>query len=284
MLAVALSVAADAPPAEKSNVRDVTEAVAPSLRPGDLVVTTWPEQVPVLAYYLPEGLRYATLTGPVPDLGVTDWRDGVERLEATSAERDLAPLMDGLRPGRRMALVQPIIYDLGPWSAPWTELVRLRSEEWAQYVSNDRRFGVDPPASRPPLFPRGPDPGPGDGLPQDARSRPRARGAPRVALRRRAARGRGGAAQRQHEAGAGDAGLGVGEAQVAAHAHGELAADREAEAEAALRARGAAAVEALEDVLALLRRDAAAAVGDRRRWPSSPTPPASTRTGSPGGP
>ena len=157
VLAVALSVAADAPPSEKSNVRDVAEAVAPSLRPGDLVVTTWPEQVSVLSYYLPEGLRYATLTGPVPDLGVTDWRDGVERLEATSAERDLAPLMDALPPGRRMALVQPIIYDLGPWSAPWTELIRLRSEEWAQYMSNDRRFGVirQDPAS---LFPRDPIP------------------------------------------------------------------------------------------------------------------------------
>jgi hypothetical protein len=157
VLAVALSVTADAPPGEKSNVRDVSEAVAPSLRPGDLVVTTWPEQVPVLSYYLPEGLRYATLTGPVPDLGVTDWRDGVERLDATSAERDLAPLMDDLRPGRRMALVQPIIYDLGPWSAPWTELVRLRSEEWAQYVSNDRRFGIvrhEPPS----MFPRDPIP------------------------------------------------------------------------------------------------------------------------------
>jgi hypothetical protein len=43
-------------------------------------------------------------------------------------------------------LVQPIIYDLKPWSAPWTELVRLRSEEWTQYLSNDRRARRDPPA------------------------------------------------------------------------------------------------------------------------------------------
>ena len=76
-----LSVAVDGPPGEKSNVRDVAEAVAPSLRPGDLVVATQPEQVPVLSYYLPAGLRYATLTGPVRDLGVTDWRDGVARLQ-----------------------------------------------------------------------------------------------------------------------------------------------------------------------------------------------------------
>ena len=50
---------------EKSNVRDVATAIAPSLRPGDLVVATQPEQVSVLDYYLPDGLRYATLTGPV---------------------------------------------------------------------------------------------------------------------------------------------------------------------------------------------------------------------------
>ena len=123
-------------------MREVAAAIAPSLRPGDLVISTQPEQIPVLHYYLPPGLRYATLTGPVPDVGVTDWRDGVERLEATSPERDLAPLIDALPSGRRVALVQPIIYYLGRWSAPWTKLVRLSSEEWAQYLSNDPRFGV----------------------------------------------------------------------------------------------------------------------------------------------
>ena len=129
-------------PAQKSNVRAVATAIAPSLRAGDLVVATQPEQVPVLAYYLPDGLRYASLTGPVADIGVTDWRDGVERLRGSSAERDLAPLLDSLEPGRRLALVVPQIYAIGRWSAPWTELVRLRSEEWLQFVSNDPRFGL----------------------------------------------------------------------------------------------------------------------------------------------
>jgi mannosyltransferase len=140
--------AIDGAPGQKSNVRAVTESIGPSLRPGDLVVATQPEQVPVLHYYLPEGLRYATLTGPVADTGVADWRDGVERLRATSPERDLAPLLDSLRPGQRFALVVPQIYSIGRWSAPWTEQVRLRSEEWLQYASNDPRLGlttVEPP-------------------------------------------------------------------------------------------------------------------------------------------
>jgi mannosyltransferase len=154
---VAVLWAIDGAPAQKSNVREVAESIAPSLRPGDLVVATQPEQVPVLHYYLPDGLRYATLTGAVRDTGVTDWRDGVERLEATSAPRDLRPLLDAMRPGQRLALVVPTIYAIGRWSAPWTRLVRLRSEEWLQYVSNDPRFGltaIEPPSP----FPASPNP------------------------------------------------------------------------------------------------------------------------------
>jgi mannosyltransferase len=154
---VAVLWAIDGAPEEKSNVRAVATAIAPSLRPGDVVVATQPEQVSVLHYYLPAGLRYATLTGPVPDVGVTDWRDGVERLRATSPERDLAPVLDAMRPGQRLALVVPTIYAVGRWSAPWTELIRLRSEEWLQYVSNDRRFGLT--AIEPELpFPASPNP------------------------------------------------------------------------------------------------------------------------------
>jgi hypothetical protein len=134
--------AADGAPDDKSNVRDVAEAISPSLRPGDLVVSTQPEQVSALAYYLPEGVRFATLTGAVSDTGVTDWRDGTERLGATTAERDLAPLLDGLEPGQRVVLVTPIFFDVRRWQAPWTELVRLRSGEWRQHISNDPRFSV----------------------------------------------------------------------------------------------------------------------------------------------
>jgi hypothetical protein len=137
---VAILWAYDVWPTTKSNVRQVATAIAPSLSPGDVVVSTQPEQVPVLNHYLPPGLRYATLTGFVKDVGVTDWRDGVERLRATSPERDLQPILDGLEPGRRLVMMTPIIFDEARWRAPWTELVRVRSEEFSQYVSNDTRF------------------------------------------------------------------------------------------------------------------------------------------------
>jgi mannosyltransferase len=152
---VAVLWAIDGAPAAKSNVRDVAEVIAPSLQPGDLVVATQPEQVSVLDYYLPGGLRYATLTGAVPDSGVTDWRDGVERLEATSAERDLQPLIDAMEPGQRLVLVVPEITSVGRWSAPWTSLVRLRTEEWLQQVSNDPSLSLVAvePADPSPLSP-----------------------------------------------------------------------------------------------------------------------------------
>jgi mannosyltransferase len=144
-------------PTTKSNVRTVATAIGPSLAPGDVVVSTQPEQVPVLHHYLPPGLRYATLTGYVKDVGVTDWRDGVERLEATSPQRDLKPILDELQPGRRLVLVTPIIFDDARWRAPWTKLVRLRSEEFNQYLTNDARFRtvtIYPPYPRK----RGPNP------------------------------------------------------------------------------------------------------------------------------
>jgi mannosyltransferase len=141
VVAAALS-AGDTAPDDKSNVRDVTRSISASLAPGDLVVSTQPEQVSVLAYYLPDGLRYATLTGALDDTGVTDWRDGPERLGATTPERDLAPLLDELEPGQRVVLVTPIFFDVRRWQAPWTELVRLRSGEWRQHLSNDGRFAI----------------------------------------------------------------------------------------------------------------------------------------------
>ncbi len=92
-------------PVTKSNVHSVTEEIAPSLRPGDTVISTQPEQVPVLHYYLHAvlDLRYATLFGPLSDLGVTDWRDGTEHLAADLHPQDLDPVLDAVaaRPARR---------------------------------------------------------------------------------------------------------------------------------------------------------------------------------------
>jgi mannosyltransferase len=137
LLLVSIMWIQDAAPVEKSNVRAVMNSIAPGLAPGDLIISTQPETVPVLHYYLPDGMRYATLTGGLTELGVWDWRDGVKRLQATKPARDLAPLIAALPPGHRVVLVEPITWELSHWQAPWTKLVRIRSEEWSQFLSND---------------------------------------------------------------------------------------------------------------------------------------------------
>jgi mannosyltransferase len=127
-------------PSEKSNVAGASAAVAAGLEPGDLVVSTQPEQVPVLAHYLPGGLRYATPLGPVADPEVMDWRDALPRLETTEPADALVPLLDSLPSGSRILLVAPDVDGAKRWRAPWTRLVAERSDEWALVLAADERF------------------------------------------------------------------------------------------------------------------------------------------------
>jgi mannosyltransferase len=127
-------------PDEKSNVERATAALSAGLEPGDLVLSTQPEQVPVLAHYLPDGLRYATPLGPVADPGVMDWRNALARLEATQPERALVPLLDSMPRGAQLLLVAPDVSDDRRWRAPWTRLVAERSDEWALVLGADERF------------------------------------------------------------------------------------------------------------------------------------------------
>jgi hypothetical protein len=125
---------------DKSNARKVMRQVDDRLRPGDLVISTHPEQVPVLSYYLPPRLRYATTLGPVDDPRVMDWRDAQARLELTTPETELDPVLATVERGGRVMLVRPLIGEGIEWSAPWTELVRRRSAEWGRALAEDRRF------------------------------------------------------------------------------------------------------------------------------------------------
>src|SRR3712207_7953513 len=111
----------------------------PRLQPGDLVVSTQPEQVPVLSYYLPEELRYATPFGVQTDLGVTDWRDGPQHFDRTGVDTQLLPLVDRLKPGQQLLLVRPIIARPERWHAPWTSRVRDRSIEYEGVLRGDPR-------------------------------------------------------------------------------------------------------------------------------------------------
>lgn len=138
--AAACAWALDVDPRAKSNVAGASSALSARLEPGDLVVSTQPEQVPVLAHYLPDGLRYATPLGPVADPAVMDWRDALSRLEKATADGALAPVLDSLPSGARVLLVAPEVGDGSRWRAPWTRLVAARSGEWASSLGTDARF------------------------------------------------------------------------------------------------------------------------------------------------
>jgi mannosyltransferase len=125
---------------DKSNARAIAAGVAPSAHPGDLVLSTHPEEVPVLRYYLGPGLRWATELGRVRDPQVMDWRDALARLRATSTRRDLAPLLASVRPGQRLIVFSPVFRDYRAWKAKWTKEVFLRSTVWTDVIARNPHF------------------------------------------------------------------------------------------------------------------------------------------------
>lgn len=136
----------------KSNVRAVGTMLQTQVTPGDLVVSTHPEQLPVVAYYFPKGLRYATSLGIEADQRLFDWRDAVQRLRETKPRPTARALVSTLQEGQELVLVLPILRTYR-WKAPWTSLVRRRGFQWERALDNDKRlrreavvpvFGYDP--------------------------------------------------------------------------------------------------------------------------------------------
>jgi len=124
----------------KENAREIIHGVAPLIRPGDLVLSTHPEQVPVLRYYLGPGYRWATTLGPDQDPQVMDWADALPRLRAVTPRADLEPVLDSIRPGQHLVVVSPVFRDYRAWEARWTRLVYVTSEIWTRAIAHDPRF------------------------------------------------------------------------------------------------------------------------------------------------
>jgi hypothetical protein len=123
----------------RANVKEIADRLRPQLRAGDLVISTHPEQVPVVRYYLPGRFTFATPMGPVPDADVFDWRDVVERLRRSTPKHDLVPLIDHLAVGRRVALLQPVD-TFAVHNPEYVELFGARSLQWAHALRRDPRL------------------------------------------------------------------------------------------------------------------------------------------------
>lgn len=126
--------------AYKTNVRVVAADVRSELRPGDWVLSTHPEQIPLLHHYLPDGLTYFDQRGRVADPQVMDWRDALDELRATRVPTHLYPLIDDLPVGRRILLIRPLVSRRHEWVAPWTALVKNQSYEWLRAMERDPRL------------------------------------------------------------------------------------------------------------------------------------------------
>ena len=128
---------------EKENAKQIAAQLAPSMHPGELVISTHPEQVPVLRYYLGPGLRWATTLGPVPDSQVFDWRDAVDRLRAAKPQATLEPLLATVPRGGEFVVVAPVFRDYRAWNAKWTRLVWHRSVAWTSLLQHDPRLRLE---------------------------------------------------------------------------------------------------------------------------------------------
>jgi mannosyltransferase len=118
----------------KSNVGRIAPVVRAQLGPGGLVLSTQPEEVPTLAYYLPEVSRFGTPLGRVPDPRVVDWRGALNRLEDSSVSRVLMPMVDSMRPGQHILLVVPITTLTTPL---WLNLIGRDSVQWTRALTRD---------------------------------------------------------------------------------------------------------------------------------------------------
>jgi mannosyltransferase len=121
----------------KSNVAPVAAQIRPHLGSDPLVLATQPEEIPVLANYLPSVRHFGTPLGRVPDPHIVDWRDILARFERSSVHGVLSPLLAGLHPGQRVALVVPIKFSTAPL---YMKLIHRASDRWLYALSHDRQL------------------------------------------------------------------------------------------------------------------------------------------------
>jgi mannosyltransferase len=118
----------------KSNVASLAAAINPYISPTTLVLSTQPEQVPTLAYYMPKITHFGTPLGPVPDPRVVDWRNALEKFEGSRRHAVLRPMLKSLTPGQRVLLVIPTSFTKEP---RWMKLIYLDSKSWLKYLQHD---------------------------------------------------------------------------------------------------------------------------------------------------
>ena len=131
------------PPYVKSNLRAITDEVGPRLQPGDLVISPDYGEIPLLAYYLPPGLRYANAEGLVADPLVADQRDATDRLRRVRPQEALRPLVDAMPVGGRVLLVCPPVSAPSAGDPEFIRLIVLRCADVDQLLTGAEHLERD---------------------------------------------------------------------------------------------------------------------------------------------
>lgn len=130
-----------AAPAYKSDMQDIAAEMNGRLHPGDLVVVGQPEQTPLANFYLDRGLRFAnTMQGIDNQPTFMDWVNALQRYRKANPWKIVPPLLNSLKPGQQLLLINPLTEGVINWTAPWTNTIRLRTAQWESIIHHDKQM------------------------------------------------------------------------------------------------------------------------------------------------
>jgi len=133
-----------AAPGFKSDLQDISAEMNARLHPGDLVIVGQPEQTPLVNFYLDRGLRFAnTMQGIDRDPTFMDWVNALERYQKEDPRKVVRPLLNSLKPGQQLLLVNPLTEGVLNWVAPWTWTIRLRTAQWESIIHQDKSLKLE---------------------------------------------------------------------------------------------------------------------------------------------
>lgn len=126
-------------PHRKSVAKLVADRTAPLLNPGDTLIAMQMEELPVLRYYLPKDLKYATALGPEDNPEIVDWRNAEDRMRASNVAAGLTPMLDSATVGAQFLVV---CYRYIPEidNRQWFHIMHSRCGQWKAAFTADQRF------------------------------------------------------------------------------------------------------------------------------------------------
>jgi mannosyltransferase len=137
-------------PQYKSDMKDVAGEMNSYLHKGDLVIVGQPEQTPLAYYYLPAGLQFAnTMQGLDSQPSYMDWIDAEQRYKNENPFTTVPRIINNLKPGQQVLFIRPMTEGAQSWTAPWTELIRLRAAQWGEELSTSKQLERVPGAWAP---------------------------------------------------------------------------------------------------------------------------------------